>query len=107
MSIERREYLRVKKILPVIIHRPYFERDVETIDVSLGGIAVCRAQRHYDISTDVYIELVLPEGDSVFCEAKVVWIHPNTKDADSYQLGLQFLDMKQSDKEKLNIQLSK
>jgi len=59
------------------------------------------AQKYYDISQIVYLELVLLGGNSVSCEAKVVWVYPKSKNASTYKLGLQFLNMDASNKEKL------
>ena len=105
MANERREYPRFKKTLPVIIHRPYNETKIETADISLIGSSVSGAQKYYDTESTIYIEIILSESDSIFCNARVTSIYPHTKDAQAYRLGLQFLDMSADDKEKLKTYL--
>ncbi len=101
MDMDRRQYQRFKKILPVIIHRPYNERQIETVEISMGGTTIYNAQRYYDTEQVLYIEIILEEEDSIFCNARVVSIYPHSKDSPTYKLNLQFIDMPDADKEKL------
>lgn len=105
MAIERRKYPRFKKTLPVTIHRPYNEAKTETADISLIGCAIYNAQKYYEIESIIYMEMILPEEDSIFCNARVTSIYPRTKDSQTYQINLEFLDMSDADKEKLRIYL--
>lgn len=103
MDEERRQYPRFKKTFPVIIHRPYNERQTETADISVGGTAIYNAQKYYDVEQILYIEIVLGEEGSVLCNARVVSVYPHTKDSSTYRINLQFIDMPDADKEKLKI----
>lgn len=97
----RRQYPRFKKNLVVVMHRPYVERRVETADVSLGGVAIYNVERYYDVEQVVYIELLLEDIPSIYCNARVISVYPHTKDASTYRLNMQFIDMSDADKEKL------
>lgn len=101
MDMNRREYSRFKKNLRVIIHRPYNERLIETADVGLGGVSINNIQKFYDVEQIVYIELILEGIGSIFCNTRVVSVYPRGKDASTYKLNLQFLDMTDDDKKKL------
>ncbi|MFA5146462.1 MAG: PilZ domain-containing protein [Candidatus Omnitrophota bacterium] len=101
MPIERRKYPRFKIVIPAVIHHPYNEH-AETADISLGGVAIYNIQKYYNTEETVGLELILgEESGSVFCNARVASIYPNTKDAEIYKLHLEFLDMSDEDKKKL------
>jgi c-di-GMP-binding flagellar brake protein YcgR len=97
----RREHRRFKKNLAVVIHRPYLEKRVEASDISLGGVALHNLERYYSVDETVYIELILEEKDHIYCNARVLSVYPHSKDASTYKLNLQFIDMSDADKEML------
>ena len=101
MEMDRRKHPRFNKTFPIIIHRPYNERKIETIDISLGGAAIHYSQRYYHKDQVVYIEVILSEGESIFTDARVAWISPKSVDAEMYKVGLEFTGMSEFDKEKL------
>ena len=101
MDNDRRQYPRFKKNLTVKIHLPYTEMRVKTENISLGGACLCNVERYYYIKQAVYIEILLRDGDSIFCHAGVLSIYPNTKGAVAYKLNVQFTDMSGKDKERL------
>jgi c-di-GMP-binding flagellar brake protein YcgR len=101
MGIERREYPRFEKTFRVIIHHPFSERNLKTIDVSIAGAAVCYSQKYYHKDQRITIELLLSEDDSIRCDADVKWVSPNSVDAELYRVGLEFIGMREDDKEKL------
>ena len=101
MPIERREYSRFKKALHVIIHNPYAQRDLVTSDISMGGACISNVQKYYSQDQAISLEITLDDGSSIFCEARVVSSYPRTKDAEVYMINLQFMEMPDSDKERL------
>lgn len=101
MDSDRRQYPRFKRSMSVIIHRQYNEKRIETADISLGGAAIYNAQRYYDFGQTLYIEIKLGNNESIFCDARVTSVYPHTKDSPTYQISLQFIDMPESDIEKL------
>jgi c-di-GMP-binding flagellar brake protein YcgR len=101
MDMNRRQFPRFKKTLLIIIHRPYNERRTETAEISIGGTTIHNAQRYYDTEQVLYIEIILEEEGSIFCNARVVSIYPHSKDSPTYKVNLQFIDMPDADKEKL------
>ena len=101
MIIDRRKYPRFKKTIPVIIHSPYKEEKIATSDISLIGCAIPDVEKYYEMEGTIYLELILSEDESIFCNARVASIYPHTKDAQTYQLNLEFLDLSDADKEKL------
>lgn len=107
MDGDRRQCPRFKKTFPVIIHRPYNERQTETADISVGGTAIYNAQKYYDTEQMLHIEIVLGGENSIFCDARVVSIYPRTKDSSTYRINLQFVDMSDDDKEKLKVYIEK
>lgn len=99
MPDDRRKYPRYKKSLSVVIHSPFTEDRLETATVSLNGLTVYNVQKYCNMEEILRLELVFPKGSSVFCNARVVSVYPQTKEASTYKLGLQFLDMDESGKQ--------
>lgn len=99
MPADRRKYPRFKKNLSVVIQSPFTEGRLETASVSLSGFTVNNVQKYCHVEEILSIELVFPKGTSVFCDARIVSVYPQTKEAGAYKLGLEFLNMSKSDKE--------
>ena len=99
--MERRKHPRFEKTFKVIIHRPFSEKNLETIDVGIGGAAVYYSQKYYHKDQRISLELLISKGDSIRCDANVKWVSPNSNDAELYRVGLEFIGMLESDKEKL------
>ena len=100
---ERRRYPRLKKSIAIIVHRPYSEGKIEVLNISLVGVSIYGSLKYYNLEDTVFIELILSKGDSIVCNARVVWLYPNAKEAPEHKAGLEFLDMSEGDKEKLRI----
>jgi len=96
-----RQYERFKKNLIVKMHRPYTEKRLETADISLGGVALYNAERYYDIRQVVSIEILMEGADSIYCDAIIISVYPHCRDASTYKLSLQFIDMSDANKERL------
>ena len=99
MLKERRHAERVKK--PV-----YFKletngmKERRSVDISLGGLLM-ESDKLLDVDEKIKIELIIPNQKSIFCQTRVAWAYPRTKNAVSYKIGLQFLGMSAKDMENL------
>jgi c-di-GMP-binding flagellar brake protein YcgR len=98
---ERRKHARYKIKLAAIIHSPYNERKIETVDISVGGGAIHYSSRYYNVGQSMIIEIILPGQNPIRVNARVVWIYPKNRSAASYKVGLEFPNLPDPDKNKL------
>jgi len=101
MDMEKRAHPRVDKTFPVVIHLPKYEQNIKTINVSIGGAAICHSQKYYRTNQLICLELLISEGNSIITDARIRWISPTSIDAKMYKLGIEFVGMSDADKEKL------
>lgn len=101
MAAERRQHSRFKSSIPVIVHRPYTERQAEAVDISVAGGTIIKIQKYYAIGQEIYLELALTPQESVFANARVSSVYPHSKEASAYKITIQFLEMSDPDRSKL------
>ena len=96
---ERRVNKRVKS--PIIFHTTLCGlRKQRSINISRDGLLM-ESDKLHPLKKVFTILLTVPDSEPVDCKARVVWVAPRRKDACSYKLGIQFLDLSPEDKEKL------
>ena len=100
MTIERRQFPRVRA---PIFCRPTgmrLHRGGETQDIGLGGARVF-ADEAVRPGTPLELELLLPEG-SIVCKAVVAWIEPLPAGAPArFDIGLRFTEVSDGDQARL------
>ena len=99
MHTERRAKKRTKK--SVAFRVPSFGMEEQhSVDVCQDGI-MAESSRFYDTNHEFDITLMIPGEEPIRCRARVAWIYPRTKDALSYKIGLEFLELSLAGQEKL------
>jgi hypothetical protein len=90
----------------VIVHSPYPEKRPMVDNITPDSMTICDVERFYGINDKLYIEII-GTGGSVHSGARVLSVYPNTKGASTYKLSLEFVDMSETDKEKLKSLIEK
>ena len=101
MTVERRQFPRVRA---PIFCRPTgmrLHRGGETQDIGLGGARVF-ADEDMRPGTPLELELLLLPDGSIVCKAEVAWSEPLPADAPArFDIGLRFTEVSDGDKARL------
>ena len=103
---EKRRFPRANITCRIIVYFPY-ERSItsRTENIGCGGLRVM-LKEDLHISSIVGLEIFLDSGKIIKCKGKVVWKLEvkghSSKDEPLYDFGIEFLSIKDSDKEGLN-----
>jgi len=71
-----------------------------SMNISADGLLM-EADKFHPVKKVFTILLAIPEGEPIDCKARIVWISPRTKDAPSYMVGVQFLNLSPEEKKRL------
>ena len=99
MFKEKRSHKRVKKTIFFRVLSSGFKEQA-SVDVSLGGLLM-ESPAFLDIDNTVGLELILPNDQPIYCQGRIAWVYPVTKNAPSYKVGVQFLNLSPREEEKL------
>lgn len=88
---QRRKENRFKRRLPFKII-PSGLLTEAAIDVGLIGLLM-ESSRFYEINQRIRLELLIPDEEPVYCDARVAWIEPHSRDVGHYKVGLEFIDL--------------
>jgi len=107
-GIEKRRFPRIALPCRIDINLPnQLALNVTTDNLGSGGIKFL-TNENLKVLTVVELELFLLTGDSIKCKARVIWnvkkTSNNEEAKDLFDIGLEFLDIKGSDK-KLIVEL--
>jgi len=103
---EKRRFPRANITCRIIIYFPY-EHSItsRTENIGCGGLRVM-LKENLHISSVVGVEIFLDGGKVIQCKGKVVWKlevkSRSSKNEPLYDFGIEFLDIKDSDKEEIN-----
>ena len=103
---EKRRFPRANITCRIIIYFPY-EHSItsRTENIGCGGLRVM-LKEDLHISSVVGVEIFLDGGKVIQCKGKVVWKleakSRSSKNEPLYDFGIEFLDIKDSDKEEIN-----
>ncbi|NQT07084.1 MAG: PilZ domain-containing protein [Candidatus Omnitrophica bacterium] len=83
----------------------------QTQNLGMGGLCVM-LKEGLDLFKNVGVELLLDDGKSpIRCDGSIVWVvkknSPKTRDGVSYDIGIEFLDIKDVDKKRLGVAVDK
>jgi hypothetical protein len=71
-----------------------WDQQQQVLDASLGGIRIYSDDRH-EVNKTLDLELILRDGSSVLCTARVAWLHELPKGGVAlFEVGLAFTDVK-------------
>lgn len=103
---ERRKFPRVNLPCKIDVGLPVEHvLNVHADNIGCGGIKFI-ANENLDVSTVVGLEIFLFTGDTVKCRARVVWnvkkVPLNNEVKDLFDIGLEFLDIKDIDRNLVN-----
>jgi Tfp pilus assembly protein PilZ len=84
-----------------------FHHKRNTQDISLGGARVF-SDDEFPVGSKLDLDVLLPDGSTVRCWARVVWLTPlGPQAAARFDVGLTFVDMAVSDVQRLATVLSR
>ncbi len=100
---EKRRFPRAKFPCKVVIYLPWEHVLVtHTENIGCGGIRVV-VEEDLDVSSVVGVEVFFDNEKAIRCKGKVVWKlevkNPLAEDVLFFDLGLEFMDIKEKDKE--------
>ena len=103
---EKRKFPRADISCKIIIYFPEEHTiSARTKNIGCGGLRVM-LKENLHISSVVGVEIFLDGGKVVQCKGKVVWKlevkSRSSKNEPLYDFGVEFLDIKDSDKEEIN-----
>jgi hypothetical protein len=102
--MEKTERRRFPRLQAPVFCRPAglrFHNSGSTVDIGLGGARVF-ADEPARPGTHFELELILPDGGTIVCQAVVAWIESLPPGSPAlYDLGLQFTDVSASDQLRL------
>lgn len=103
---ERREFPRANFRCKITVFIPFRHAIVTyTKNIGCGGIRVIIEER-LKLFSIVGLEVCIDGGAPLQCKGKIVWqleeVHPLRKDVVVFDIGLEFVEIKDSDKERVN-----
>ncbi|MFH2137477.1 MAG: PilZ domain-containing protein [Candidatus Omnitrophota bacterium] len=103
-GLERRQYPRVNAFISYsLVSEEDAGKTGGTKNISAGGIAFF-AKEKIEINTVLSLAISLPDRTDFQAKAKLVWVEEVSVSWDPnifYELGVEFLDIEESDREKI------
>lgn len=97
---DRRQFPRLQA--PIFFRTSRFSLSRRVVDVSVGGVRIF-SDAPFEIDQRLDLELFLPDGKPLRCQARVAWIAMLPRgSAAKYDVGLQLSGVSEQDTERLS-----